>query len=295
MASAAKRRALPEVEGSESGSESGQGSDGSGGDSDEEVHEEVQVDFEAHTISDLDCNGIKRLLQQLFLKASVNITELADLIIQQNHIGSVIRQAEISDEGSEEDDEDGVFGFITVLNLTERKGTESIEQIKDLVLSQCKTHYPTAAEQLEKILNDNSKPVNFLISERFVNVPPQIALPLHKQLQAELLDAQRTNKPCGKCHYYLVMSKACVEAGKKKPHQRGKQKEELLFANAEDEFFYEQSIMKFSYSVEEDSDSCLSGRWAFDDVPMKPLRIVMLIPANCLNAVMDKFKEYLSV
>ncbi|XP_059803694.1 protein BCCIP homolog [Hypanus sabinus] len=294
MASAAKRRALPQAEASESGSESGQGSDGSGGDSDEELHEEVQVDFEAHTISDLDCNGIKRLLQQLFLKASVNITELADLIIQQNHIGSVIRQAEISDEGSE-DDEDGVFGFITVLNLTERKGTESIEQIKDLVLSQCKTHYPTAAEQLEKILNDTSKPVNFLISERFVNVPPQIALPLHKQLQAELLDAQRTNKPCGKCHYYLLMSKACVEARKKKPHQRGKQKDDLLFANAEDEFFYEQSIMKFSYSVEEDSDSCLSGRWAFDDVPMKPLRIVMLIPANCLNAVMDKFKEYLSV
>lgn len=90
------------------------------------------MDFEAHTISDTDFNGIKKLLQQvnmwlrntrlndisaviniyqnlyivkkiyyltivmtlflqLFLKAHVNISELTDVIIQQNHIGSVIR------------------------------------------------------------------------------------------------------------------------------------------------------------------------------------------------------------
>ncbi|GCB71576.1 hypothetical protein scyTo_0005992 [Scyliorhinus torazame] len=257
---------------------------------------EVQVDFEAHAISDNDHNGIKSLLQQLFLKANVNITELADIIIQQNHVGSVILQAEILDENSDEDDEDEIFGFITVLNLTERKGTESVEQIKELVLSQCTTHHQSAVEQLEKILNDNSKPVSFLISERFINVPPQISLPLHKQLQAELMDAHRTNKPCGKSHYYLMISKTCMEVEKKKKtQQKGKRKEELMFANAEDEFFYEQSVLTFSYSVQEESDSCLSGRWSFDDIPMKPLRTVMLIPADCINTIMDKLKEYLTI
>lgn len=88
------------------------------------------VDFEAHTISDNDFNGIKKLLQQvtavaskhltklnfsyskyttkclendhltivmvtrflqLFLKAHVNTSELTDVIIQQNHLGSVIK------------------------------------------------------------------------------------------------------------------------------------------------------------------------------------------------------------
>lgn len=38
-------------------------------------------------------------------------------------------------------------------------------------------------EQLDKLLNDTSKPVGFLLSERFINVPPQIALPMHQQLQ----------------------------------------------------------------------------------------------------------------
>lgn len=83
------------------------------------------MDFEAHTISDNDFNGIKKLLQQVqqreaiiqsshnctraesdvtrtphpifflwkqvFLKAHVNTSEMAEIIIQQNHVGSVIK------------------------------------------------------------------------------------------------------------------------------------------------------------------------------------------------------------
>lgn len=57
----------------------------------------------------------------------------------------------------------------------------------------------------------------------------------------ELKEAQRTNKPCGKCHYYLLISKTFTEATKnsKKKEGRNRQKEELMFANAEEEFFYE--------------------------------------------------------
>ncbi|XP_048406802.1 protein BCCIP homolog isoform X2 [Stegostoma tigrinum] len=269
MASSAKRRQLdPAVEESR-----GSGTEEESGDSSEEsepeIHQEVQVDFEAHAISDNDHNGIKRLLQQ---------------------------QAEILDGSNEEDDEDDIFGFITAINLTERKGMEPVEQIKELVLSQCETHHQGTAEQLDKILNDNSKPVSFLISERFINVPPQISLPLHKQLQTELMDARKTNKSCGKSHYYLMISKTCMEAGKKKvPQQKGKVKEELRFINAEEEFFYEQSVITYSYSVQEESDSSLSGRWSFDDVPMKPLRTVMLIPADRINAIMNKLEEYLTI
>lgn len=63
-----------------------------------------------------------------------------------------------------------------------------MEEVKELILNQCEknsTHSMT--EQLEKILNDTSKPVGLLLSERFINVPPQIALPLHKHLQLVLL------------------------------------------------------------------------------------------------------------
>ncbi|XP_039337701.1 BRCA2 and CDKN1A-interacting protein isoform X4 [Mauremys reevesii] len=261
--------------------------------------EEVNVEFEAHSISDNDYDGIKKLLQQLFLKAPVNTAELTDILIQQNHIGSVIKQAEVQDESDDEDEEDEVFGFISLLNLTERKGTQCAEQIKELILSLCEKNCDQSmVEQLDKLLNDTTKPVGFLLNERFINVPPQIALPMHQQLQKELAETQRTNKPCGKCYYYLLISKTFTEIAKRSSKKRGEstqQREELMFANAEEEFFYEKASLKFSYSVQEESDTCLGGRWSFDDVPMKPLRTVMLIPSDRMNAIMDKLKEYLSV
>ncbi|NWI14929.1 BCCIP protein, partial [Crypturellus soui] len=263
--------------------------------------QEVNVEFEAHSISDNDHNGIKKLLQQLFLKAPVNLTELTDILIQQNHIGSTIKQAEVQEDSGGDDDDDDideVFGFISLINLTERKGTPCAEQIKELILSRCEMNCEQrVVEQLDKILNDNAKAVGLLLSERFINVPPQIALPMHQQLQKELTDAQKKNKPCGKCHYYILISKTFTEATKSNSKKKGggnKQKEELMFANAEEEFFYEKALLKFSYSVQEECDTRLGGRWSFDDVPMKPLRTVMIIPADGIHAIMDKLKDYLS-
>lgn len=59
-----------------------------------------------------------------------------------------------------------------------------MEEVKELILEQCeKSTTHSVTEQLEQILSDTSKPVGLMLSERFINVPPQIALPLHKQLQ----------------------------------------------------------------------------------------------------------------
>ncbi|XP_046888884.1 protein BCCIP homolog [Hypomesus transpacificus] len=305
MASSAKRRAVgvgenPEECEDKSSDEGLEDDDESGEEdseaSDEEINEEVIVDFEAHTISDNDFNGVKKLLQQLFLKAHVNTSEMTDILIQQNHVGSVIRQAEVPEDSDNEGDLDEVFGFISMLNLTERKGVQCVEDVKELVLAQCEKSCPhSMTEQLEKVLNDTSKPVGLLLSERFLNVPPQIALPLHKQLQEEMAEAQRTNKPSGRCHFCLMISKTCKEANKTIPARGQAPKEELMFANAEEEFFYEQATIKFNYSVQEETDSCLTGRWSFNDVPMKPYRTVMLIPADKMPTIMEKLKEYLTL
>ncbi|XP_074088302.1 BRCA2 and CDKN1A-interacting protein isoform X1 [Macrotis lagotis] len=317
MASQAKKRAVggrrprpPGARAEEQRRETGEDTDGSGGESsdgsggessdeeDELVNQEVTVEFEAHSISGSDLDGIRKLLQQLFLKAPVNTAELGRLLAQQSRLGSVIKQTDVPEESDEEDgEEEEIFGFISLLNLTERKGTECVEQIKELILSHCeKNCEQSMVEQLDKLLNDPTKPVGFLLSERFINVPPQIALPMHQQLQKELMEAHQANQPCGRCHYYLMISKTFQEVAKNSRH-RGKvpQKEELMFANAEEEFFYEKALLKFSFSVQEESDLALGGRWSFDDLPMKPLRTVMLIPASKMSAVMEMLKEHLSI
>ncbi|XP_072312530.1 protein BCCIP homolog [Eucyclogobius newberryi] len=304
MASSAKRRAVglgenpgeKEPSSEEESEEDAESGEDESGDSEEEINEEVMVDFEAHSITHNDFNGIKKLLQQLFLKAHVNTSELTELVVQQNHIGSVVRQAEVP-EDSDDDDPDEVFGFISMINLTERKGVQCVEELKELLLEQCqKSSGDAECERLEKILSDPSRSVGLLLSERFINVPPQIALPLHKQLQEEIAEAQRTNKPSGRCHYSLMISKTCKEESKNISRSGPRApKDQLLFVNAEEEFFYEHAVLKFHYSVEEETDSCLSGRWSFDDVPMKPLRTVMLVPGDKIPVVMEKLKEFLTL
>ncbi|CAN0508295.1 unnamed protein product [Rangifer tarandus platyrhynchus] len=180
-----------------------------------------------------------------------------EVINEENHIGSVIKQTDVSEDSDDDVDEDEIFGFISLLNLTERKGTPCAEQIKELILRLCeKNCEKSTVEQLDRLFNDTARPVGFLLSERFINVPPQIALPMHQQLQKELAEAHRTNKPCGKCHLYLLISKTFVEAGKSgSKKRRSSQNKELMFANAEEEFFYQKAILKFNYSVQEESDS----------------------------------------
>ena len=53
--------------------------------------QKIQVEFEGRNPTDEDFHGIKQLLQQLFLKAHINLSELAELIIGQSYVGSVVK------------------------------------------------------------------------------------------------------------------------------------------------------------------------------------------------------------
>lgn len=64
-----------------------------------------------------------------------------------------------------------------------------------------------------------------------------------------MAEAQRTNKPSGRCHYCLMISKTCREAGKHIPARGGAPKEEYMFVNAEEEFFYEVKSLQLRFNV----------------------------------------------
>lgn len=80
--------------------------------------------FEGRNPEGQDFHGIKQLLQQLFLKAHVDLTQLSDMLINQTGVGSVLKQG-ISDSDDEEDtemaDQSDVFGITSVINLSSHK------------------------------------------------------------------------------------------------------------------------------------------------------------------------------
>ena len=81
------------------------------------------MEFEARSPEEEDYHGIKRLLQQLFLRSNaVNVGKVTETILNQKFIGSVIKQAASENEEEEEDGEDmnEVYAISTVINLAEK-------------------------------------------------------------------------------------------------------------------------------------------------------------------------------
>merc|ERR1711942_193161 len=277
--------------------------DDDGEDEDDAMGVEMNVNFDAQTASDADFHGIKRLLQQLFLKANVNLSAIADLILGQNHVGSVIKQAPY--DGEEEDDDDmerdavdEVFGISTVINLTQRltneakmsEGDKAIKQMVDLLVEKSdKNGGPVQTKTLQAFLSNKEKHTGWLLNERFVNIPAQISLPLYDSLRDEMHSACAKGQKF-KFDYFLLMSKALKVKGAKKKDQ-----EELVFTNGEEELFLEESAFSFAFSVayqQADADTILDGG-NYDETFYEPWRVVMIIPAEKMEVVAKKMTDIL--
>merc|ERR1712004_48449 len=255
---------------------------------DEMLNENVQVDFEARNPEGQDFHGIRKLLQQLFLKANINLSVMADTLISQNYVGSIIRQANVSDD--EEDEEemmavdvgDDIFGIISVLNLTERHDLEPVRQFKDYVLERCKQSSPSLHAQLAELLNDPSRQIGLIINERFINIPAQIALPSFESPKKKNMKYDFT--------HYMLLSKTyampSVMSGQKPPATR-------VYTNEEEEIFAEECLHEFSYSVASERDQGVDGEWDDEDSSLEPQRTLLVIPADKIQTIMSKLKELL--
>ena len=115
-------------------SSSEEGGDGSG-DEDEETANEIQVEFEARGPEEEDYQGIRRLLQQLFVRNTVvNIGKIAEAILSQKYLGSVIKQSagEVEDDNEDDlDDPNEVYAVSTVISLAEKQ-KESVAGIRSI-------------------------------------------------------------------------------------------------------------------------------------------------------------------
>jgi len=312
MAAPAKRRNVDENEAPSS-------DDGEEYDSDEEFEDgeedgeeeddamgvEMNVNFDAQTATDADFHGIKRLLQQLFLKANVNLSALTDVILGQNHVGSVIKQAPFDDEEEEEDEMesdavDEVFGISTVINLTQRltkettdprsEGDKAIKQMVDLLVKESdKNGGAVQTKTMQAFLTDKEKHTGWLLNERFVNIPAQISLPLYDSLRDEMHSACAKGQKF-KFDYFLLMSKALKIKGAKK-----KEQEELIFTNGEEELFQEESAFSFSFSVADQQADAETIPEAGNDgeTSYESWRVVMIIPAEKMEVVAKKMTDIL--
>ncbi|XP_033322971.1 protein BCCIP homolog [Megalopta genalis] len=262
---------------------------------------EIQVDFEGRNPLDPDYHGIKTLLQQLFLKAHIDLGGLTDLIISQNYVGSVVKQSDdVEDSDDEENDINGVFGVTTIINLSSGQNHLCVQQLRELLTQLANEHATDATNaMIKQVLENDSEALGLLINERFVNIPAQISVPLLENLTSEIKRAASKRMPFSFAYYVLICKLYKTEdqkVGKKSKSKKkdGTEEPSILWSNPEEEIFAEEATFSFEFSVEKDSDSGLSGTWTETDNEMIPYRRVLLFEADKLQQIIDKIKVHVS-
>ncbi|KAF7982436.1 hypothetical protein HWV62_28571 [Athelia sp. TMB] len=178
--------------------------DDSGSESDNPTSIDLTFDF-FDPNPNVDYHAIHRLLLQLFHTdaAIFNPHALVELILSQPLVGTTVKA---SDGGMEGDP----MSLLTVLNMRVHKAHESIKAIGEYALKKSESD-PVFNGLLKSILakEEGEGDVGLIISERLINMPPQIAPPSYKMLANEIQWAIDDAEPYQFSHY-LFLSRAYV-------------------------------------------------------------------------------------
>ena len=149
--------------------------------------ETINVEFEARSPEESDSASIQRLLKQL-IPSGVDLHGLTQLVLSQNYVGAVVIQPndeKPADSEMSDDDEEDIFGLTTLINLEAKKDNPAIVSF----LNYLKDRYAAKESSVEDkakfadFFDGKLGDVGWIINERFVNLPSQLAPNLFDSLR----------------------------------------------------------------------------------------------------------------
>ena len=173
----------------------------------------VDVTFDSFDPVEADFHGIKMFFANFLDGQPFDSSGLVDIVLAQSgEVGTVLKVM----------DEDDVYGVISVANLQTASSEASLQQIVDFVSKKCPTSQQDA---FAKALRGKT---GLIISERMLNVPPELAVPLVDGLFQEISNSQKVSSLRNKYAFdtYLVLTQLLREGaqdggGKKKGKGKG--------------------------------------------------------------------------
>ncbi|KAK6921641.1 BCP1 family, partial [Dillenia turbinata] len=214
--------------------------------SDEEESEAlVQADFAFFDPKPDDFHGVKILLQTYLDNREWDLSGFVDLILGQTTVGTVVKV-----EGEEDD---GLFALISALNLGRYKDHRCIRELKEYLLKVCQER--TILDDLRLLLEEQAHNVGLLVSQRVVNLPPQLLPPLHDALFDEITWAtedeptEELRKSFG-FKVYLLISKVYKLKNANQKHGLSSDSEDpMIYIKPEDEIFLKLSLWCFNFPL----------------------------------------------
>lgn len=257
----------------------------------------LDVDFEWFDPQPaVDFHGLKTLCKQLLDVDNLlfDMSALSDLILSQPLLGSTVKV-----DGNETDP----YAFLTVLNLHQHKEKPIIQELTKYIASKSAS-ISSLANTLPQLLQDPSKQVGLILTERFINMPSEIITPCYTMLQEEIQWALDEKEPYDFTHY-LILSKTYQEVDSKldveenrpgKKNKKAAQKEpETFYFHPEDEKLHEYSLGWGNFDYEKATDEGASdAKRAFQEAGIKPMGHLTLIEGGRFNDAIKGMGEYLS-
>ncbi|XP_030960645.1 protein BCCIP homolog isoform X1 [Quercus lobata] len=211
----------------------------------EEFDGNVQADFAFFDPKSNDFHGVKTMLQAYLDNKQWDLNGFVDLILGQTTVGTVVK--------IEGDEDEGVFSIVTAVNLGRYKDHKCIMEIKEFLLKACQEK--DVVDDLRLILGEQAKNVGLLVSQRVVNLPPQLLPPLYDALFDEVSWATEDEPTeelrksfCFK--FYIIFSKIYKHKNADQKTKLSNDSDEaIIYTKPEDEIFHRLSQWSFSFPL----------------------------------------------
>ncbi|XP_021290288.1 protein BCCIP homolog isoform X1 [Herrania umbratica] len=215
---------------------------------DEDFNGVIQADFAFFDPKPDDFHGVKTLLQSYLDNKQWDLSGFIDLITGQPTVGTVVKL--------EDDEDNGVFSVLTALNLGRYKDHKCITEIKEFLLNIC--HEKDKIGNLRSLLGDKAQDVGLLVSQRVVNLPPELLPHLYDALFDEVSWATEDEpteelRDSFRFKFYVLVTK--IYKLQQKNHHRKRsssadKNEEVIYIKPEDEIFHKLSMWSFLFPLQ---------------------------------------------
>ncbi|XP_044490615.1 protein BCCIP homolog isoform X2 [Mangifera indica] len=206
----------------------------------------VQADFVFFDPKPDDFHGVKILLQTYLDDAQWDLSGFVDLILGQTIVGTIVK--------TEGDEDDSPFSVVTALSLGRYKDHKCIMELKEYLLKVCREK--DVINDLRLLLGEQADDVGLLVSQRVVNLPPQLLPPMYDALFDEVSWATEDEltkelQDSFRFKFYLLVCKIYKQlknvSRKKKLGSRSD--EEMIYIKPEDEIFHQLSSWSFTFPM----------------------------------------------
>ncbi|XP_058214908.1 protein BCCIP homolog [Rhododendron vialii] len=205
----------------------------------------VQADFAFFDPKPDDFHGVKGLLQTYIDNKQWDLSGFVDLILGQTTVGTIVK--------IEDDEDDTPYSLVTALNLGRYKDHRCMKELKEYLLKVCKEE--DVLNNLRSFLGAQAQNVGLLVSQRVVNLPPQLLPPLYDALFDEVSWATEDEPTkelrksfCFK-HYVLVTKIYEHKNAGQKEGASSSIDEAIIYTKPEDEIIHQLSSWSFRFPL----------------------------------------------